>query len=50
MKLSFSTLGCPDWDFGEVFAVAADLGYDGIEIRGIAEEVYAPRVRELQPR
>lgn len=48
MKLSFSTLGCPDWDFGEVFAVASDLGYDGIEIRGIAEEIYAPRVREFQ--
>lgn len=49
MKLSFSTLGCPDWSFGEVFAVASDLGYDGIELRGVAEEIYAPRVKEFQP-
>ncbi len=49
MKLSFSTLGCPDWEFGEVFAVASDLGYDGIEVRGIGDEIYAPRVREFQP-
>lgn len=47
MKLSFSTLGCPDWSFGEVFAVASDLGYNGIEIRGVAEEIYAPRVKEF---
>lgn len=44
MKLSFSTLGCPDWTFPEIFAVASDLHYDGIEIRGIADEIYAPRV------
>ncbi len=49
MNLSFSTLGCPDWSFGEVFAVASDLGYNGIEIRGVGEELYAPRVREFQP-
>jgi len=44
MKLSFSTLGCPDWSFGDIFSVAADLGYNGIEIRGIADEIYAPKI------
>lgn len=44
MKLSFSTLGCPDWTFSEIFAVASDLKYDGIEIRGIADEIYAPKI------
>lgn len=44
MKLSFSTLGCPDWTFSEIFAVAADLRYDGIEIRGIADQIYAPKI------
>ena len=44
MKLSFSTLACPDWSFREVYAAAADLGYDGIEIRGIADEIYAPNI------
>ncbi len=44
MKLSFSTLGCPDWNFGEIISTASDLGYDGIEIRGIADQIYAPYV------
>ena len=44
MKLSFSTLACPDWSFREVYATAADLGYDGVEIRGIADEMYAPKI------
>ena len=45
MKLAFSTLGCPNWQWREIFAAAKDLGVDGIEIRGIEKEMYAPRVR-----
>jgi glucosamine-6-phosphate deaminase len=33
MKLSFSTLGCPDWTLARVIDVAGRLGYDGIELR-----------------
>jgi len=33
--LSFSTLGCPDWDFKEVVDFAAAHNYQGIELRGI---------------
>lgn len=44
MKLAFSTLGCPDWTFGDIFSTASDLGYNGIEIRGIADEIYAPKI------
>ncbi len=47
MKLSFSTLTCPDWKFGEIYATAADLGFDGIELRGVADEMYAPRIPEF---
>lgn len=43
MKLSFSTIACPEWDFyREIFSAAKDLGYNGIEIRGIGRELYAP--------
>lgn len=45
MKLAFSTLGCPNWPWKEIYAAAKDLGVDGIEIRGIENEMYAPRVR-----
>ncbi len=45
MKLAFSTLGCPNWPWREIYAAAKDLRVDGIEIRGIENEMYAPRVR-----
>ena len=44
MKLAFSTVGCPDWSFGEIFAAAKDFGYDAIEIRGMGKEMYAPKL------
>ena len=47
MKLSFSTLAAPDWSFEELTSVAADLGYDGIELRGIADEMSAPRIPQF---
>ena len=47
MKISYSTLGCPDWSFSEIFATAKDLGYDGVEIRGIKKELYAPDIPEF---
>ncbi len=42
MKICFSTLGCPEWSFSDIISVASDLGYNGIEIRGIQHELYAP--------
>lgn len=45
MKIGFSTLGCPNWTYNEVTATAKDLGYDGVEIRGIASEMYAPKMK-----
>ena len=37
--LSFSTLGCPDWDFTQVVNFAAANGYSGIELRGIKRQI-----------
>ena len=42
MKLAFTTAGCPGWTFDEIFAAATDLSMDGIEIRGVGDEMYAP--------
>ena len=33
MRLSFSTLGCPDWTLPRVLDVAGREGYDGVELR-----------------
>lgn len=47
MKLSFSTLGCPEWTWNEIIATAKDMGFDGIEIRGVGNELYAPGIKEF---
>ena len=44
MKIAFSTLGCPDWNWDLILATAKDMHFDGIEIRGIANEIYAPKI------
>ena len=47
MKLAFSTIGCPNWEFDEIFAAAKDLGYDAIEVRGLGHEIYVPKIKEF---
>ena len=47
MKLAFSTLGCPDWTFSDIYSTAKDLNFDGIEIRGIANEMYVPNAKRF---
>ncbi len=42
MKLAFSTLGCPDWSWKDIYATAKDLKFDGIEVRGLQNELYMP--------
>ena len=49
MKFAFSTLGCPDWLWEEIITVAADMGFDGIELRGIGSEIYLPHVKNFAP-
>jgi sugar phosphate isomerase/epimerase len=39
MKLSFTTLGCPDWTLQEIVENAAQMGYDGIDFRGLLEDI-----------
>jgi sugar phosphate isomerase/epimerase len=55
MKLSFATLGCPGWTLDQIAERARPLGYDGVELRGVAGEHIGPdetpaaraRIREL---
>ena len=49
MKTCFSTLGCPSWSFADIVSVASDLGFDGIEIRGIDKELHAPALEPFIP-
>ena len=46
-KLSFSTLGCPDWSFDKIIDFARDNHYTGIEVRGILREMDLTKVPEF---
>ena len=41
MKLAFSTIGCPDFDWEDVYSLAKDFGYDGIEVRGLGADIHS---------
>jgi sugar phosphate isomerase/epimerase len=47
LKLSFSTLGCPDWSFDKIIDFARDNNYSGIEVRGILRQMDLPLVPEF---
>jgi len=42
MKLSFATLGCPNWSLEHIGDEAKAMGYDGVELRGIKGEHIGP--------
>ncbi len=39
MKIAFSTLGCPEWTWEDIYTMAGDIGFDGIELRGLGNEI-----------
>jgi len=41
MKIAFSTLGCPDFAWSDIYSMAKDFGFDGIEIRGLGKDIFA---------
>ena len=46
-KLSFSTLGCPEWSFDKIIDFAKANHYEGIEVRGILKEMDLTKVPEF---
>ena len=45
MKISFSTLACPDYSWVDIYSMAKDLGFGGIEIRGLGQDIFAVNAR-----
>ena len=41
MKIAFSTLGCPDFAWVDVCTMAKDLGFSGIELRGLGGDIFS---------
>ena len=48
MKISFSTLACPDFSWTEIYSMAKDVGFNGIEIRGIGDEINAVKAKPFR--
>jgi sugar phosphate isomerase/epimerase len=48
MKLSFTTLGCPDWTLRQIAENAAHMGYDGVDFRGLLDEIDITRRPEFK--
>ncbi|AEM74203.1 sugar phosphate isomerase/epimerase family protein [Caldicellulosiruptor acetigenus] len=49
MKISFSTVGCPNFTWDEILAAAKDFGYDGIELRGLGDELEVYKAEPFSP-
>ena len=41
MKISFSTLACPYFSWEDIYSMAKDLNFDGIEVRGLGDDIFA---------
>ncbi|MCL2638727.1 MAG: AMP-binding protein [Oscillospiraceae bacterium] len=41
MKISFSTLACPDYSWIDIYSAAKDYGFSGIELRESLDEIFA---------
>ncbi|MBN1875397.1 MAG: sugar phosphate isomerase/epimerase [Anaerolineae bacterium] len=39
LKLSFTTLGCPDWTLRQIVENAARMGFDAVDFRGLLTEL-----------
>lgn len=49
MKSCFSTLGCPEWSAERVLRAISEWGYEGIELRGLEDELHLPDSPHLRP-
>lgn len=48
LRISFSTLACPDWSWHDVLRHGREYGYDGVEIRLLERETDLLKVGDLQ--
>ena len=49
MKLSFSTLGCPDFAWSDIYSMAKDFGFSGIEMRGLGGNIFSVHAAPFKP-
>jgi fatty-acyl-CoA synthase len=47
MKIGFSSAAAPSWDLERLVTQAAELGFEGLELRGLGGELHLPSVPAL---
>jgi sugar phosphate isomerase/epimerase len=47
MKLTISTLACPDWTLAQILEACAAAGVGGVDFRGLGPEIDVTRLREF---
>lgn len=54
LRLAFSTLGCPEWSLEQILQNGEEMGFQGVELRGVAGQMnlsalpaFSPQTREL---
>jgi len=50
MNISFTTLGCPAWDLDTICARGSEFGFDGVDFRGVQDELDITRLPEFTTR
>ncbi len=45
MKIAFSTLSCPDFSWSDIYTMAKDMGFHGIELRGLGNDIYTVKAK-----
>ena len=50
MKIAFSTLACPNSEWSDICSMAKDIGFDGIEVRGVGADLLAMRAKPFTER
>jgi len=49
LKMSFSTLGCPAWNWIKILDFAKQYGFTGVELRGLMGNMNLPACPEFSP-
>ena len=48
MKISFSTISCPSFSWTDIYSMAKDFSFDGIEIRGLGNDIFAVKAQPFR--
>jgi sugar phosphate isomerase/epimerase len=48
-EVGVSTLGCPKWSLDDILRNAVAYGYEGVELRGLQDEMFLPKHPALTP-